>query len=140
MQTLVRRVPVAGYVIRYALKLARLTRPLHAERRTTRPEHSRLRQEIRHLGSRPAGQAESDPGCQSEALLRGRTYVAAEDVRAHGPPGHAPTESLPTTTPKLIEWPRMRLSVGCSRWFPAMASGAVDALTRSRNPGPDRPA
>ena len=82
MQTLVRKVPAAGYVIRYALKLARLTRP-HAQ--LGEPPDPNVPDFVKKYvtwGAGPrAGQNLILAG-KARALLHGRTYVAIEDVRA----------------------------------------------------------
>jgi MoxR-like ATPase len=82
MQTLVRRVPAAGYVIRYALKLARLTRPHAQHGEPPDPNVPDFVKKYVTWGAGPrAGQNLILAG-KARALLRGRTYVAIEDVKA----------------------------------------------------------
>jgi MoxR-like ATPase len=86
MQHLVRRVPAAGYVIRYALKLARLTRPRGQEGEPPDPNVPDFVKKYVTWGAGPrAGQNLILAG-KARALLHGRTYVAIEDVRAVAPP------------------------------------------------------
>ena len=61
MQSLVRKVPAAGYIIRYALKLVAAHAAARAGRRAGRPERAGLREEVRDVGCRSAGRAEPDP-------------------------------------------------------------------------------
>ena len=60
LQQIVRKVPVADHVIRYALQFARLTRRGEAAEAT----RARLRRALRELGRRPAGQPVPGAGRQ----------------------------------------------------------------------------
>ena len=82
MQGLVRRVPAAGYVIRYALKLARLTRPSAQEGEAPDPDAPDFVRKYVRWGAGPRAGQNLILAAKARALLRGRTYVAIEDVRA----------------------------------------------------------
>jgi MoxR-like ATPase len=98
MQDIVRKVPVAPYVIRYAMKFTRLTR-----------KGSRLRGPARGQAAAAAGKSQTTDvpdfvrdyvtwgagprasqflilAAKARALLHGRYYVSCEDVRAVAPP------------------------------------------------------
>jgi MoxR-like ATPase len=82
MQMLVRKVPAAGYIIRYALKLARLTRP-HGQ--DGEPVDSNVPDFIKKYvtwGAGPRAGQNLILAAKARALLHGRTYVALEDVKA----------------------------------------------------------
>ncbi|MCX7426374.1 MAG: MoxR family ATPase [Planctomycetia bacterium] len=75
MQKIVRRVPVAEHVARYAMQLARLTRP----------QQEGALDFIRDFVSWGAGPRASQYlvlGAKARAVLRGRFYASCEDVRA----------------------------------------------------------
>jgi MoxR-like ATPase len=75
MQKIVRRVPVAEHVARYAMQLARLTRP----------QQDGALDFIRDFVSWGAGPRASQYlvlGAKARAVLRGRFYASCEDVRA----------------------------------------------------------
>ena len=59
LQKIVRRVPVADHVVRYAMKLVRLTRPEDTDRRAA------VRSRLCQLGRRPAGEPISGAGGES---------------------------------------------------------------------------
>jgi MoxR-like ATPase len=75
LQRIVRRVPVADHVARYALRLARLTRPDKGEA----PEF--IRQFVR-WGAGPRASQYLVLGAKARAVLQGRYYAGCEDVRA----------------------------------------------------------
>jgi MoxR-like ATPase len=97
MQDIVRKVPVAPYVIRYAMKFTRLTR---------KPSQARVPAAAGAPAARPAASAEvpdfirdyvtwgAGPratqflilAAKARAVLHGRYYVSCEDVRAVAPP------------------------------------------------------
>jgi MoxR-like ATPase len=79
MQDLVRRVPAAGYVVKYASTLTRLTRPEGDPAGPAVPEF--VRKYVRFGAGPRAGQS-LILAAKAKALLAGRTYVAVEDVRA----------------------------------------------------------
>ncbi len=82
MQALVREVPVAPYVIRYALKMARMTRPHGATGEPPDPHTPDFVKKYVTWGAGPrAGQNLVLAG-KARALLRGRPYVAIEDIKA----------------------------------------------------------
>jgi MoxR-like ATPase len=75
MQKIVRRVPVAEHVARYAMQLARLTRP----------QQDGALDFIRDFVTWGAGPRASQYlvlGAKARAVLRGRFYASCEDVRA----------------------------------------------------------
>jgi MoxR-like ATPase len=82
MQSLVRKVPAAGYVIRYAMKLARLTRPHGQEGEAADPNVPAFVKKYVTWGAGPRAGQNLILGAKARALLRGRAYVAIEDVKA----------------------------------------------------------
>jgi MoxR-like ATPase len=78
-QRVVRRVPVADAVTRYAVKLVRSSRPVEAGA----PDF--IRQWVAYGASVRAAQA-LILGGKARALLQGRTHVTFDDVRALAPP------------------------------------------------------
>jgi MoxR-like ATPase len=86
MQHLVRRVPAAGYVIKYAMKLARLTRPRGQDGEPADPNVPDFVKKYVTWGAGPRAGQNLILAAKSRALLRGRTYVAIEDVRTVAPP------------------------------------------------------
>ncbi|HYH66438.1 MAG TPA: MoxR family ATPase, partial [Urbifossiella sp.] len=82
MQDLVRRVPAAGFVIRYALTLARLTRPGSQD---GEPADAGVPDFVRKYvtwGAGPRAGQSLILAAKARALLKGRPYVATEDVKA----------------------------------------------------------
>lgn len=75
LQALVRRVPVADQVVRYALQLSRLTR------RTGVQEPDFIQRYV-SWGAGPRASQFLILGAKARALLHGRGYVNADDVRA----------------------------------------------------------
>jgi MoxR-like ATPase len=75
MQDIVRKVPVAPYVIRYAMKFTRLTRK----------EKGAVPEFIRNYVTWGAGPRATQflvLGAKARAVLHGRYYVSCEDIRA----------------------------------------------------------
>jgi MoxR-like ATPase len=79
MQDLVRKVPVAPYVIRYAMKFTRLTRKDKSEV----PDFVR---DYVTWGAGPRATQYLVLGAKARAVLHGRYYVSCEDIRAVAPP------------------------------------------------------
>jgi MoxR-like ATPase len=79
MQEIVRKVPVAPYVIRYAMKFTRLTRKDKGDV----PEFVR---DYVTWGAGPRATQYLVLGAKARALLHGRYYVACEDIRAVAAP------------------------------------------------------
>ncbi len=75
LQRIVRRVPVADHVLRYALQLARLTRP----RDGATPEFIR---EYVSWGAGPRASQYLVLGAKARAVLQGRFFASCDDVRA----------------------------------------------------------
>ncbi len=75
LQRIVRRVPVADHVARYALSLARLTRPGH-------PDAPDFIREYVSWGAGPRASQYLILGAKARAVLHGRYCVASEDIRA----------------------------------------------------------
>ncbi|MDX1968107.1 MAG: MoxR family ATPase [Planctomycetaceae bacterium] len=75
LQNLVRRVPVADSVVRYALQFARLTR----KNATNGPEFMR---KYVSWGAGPRASQYLILGAKARALLHGRPYVSPDDIRA----------------------------------------------------------
>jgi MoxR-like ATPase len=78
MQDIVRKVPVAPYVIRYAMKFTRLTRKDKGEV----PEFVRT---YVTWGAGPRATQYLVLGAKARAVLHGRYYVSCEDIRAVAP-------------------------------------------------------
>ena len=78
LQDTVRKVPVADHVIRYALQLTRLTRTGGEAGKDT-PEFVR---EFVDFGAGPRASQYLILGGKARALLKGRTYVSTDDIRA----------------------------------------------------------
>ena len=79
MQDLVRKVPVAPYVIRYALRFTRLTR----KEKGDVPEFVK---DYVTWGAGPRASQYLILAAKARAVLHGRPYVSCEDVRAVAPP------------------------------------------------------
>ncbi len=79
LQSIVRRVPIADAVIDYALKLTRKTR-------LTTGEAPDWIKEWLQWGAGPRASQNLVLGAKAHALLQGRFYVAAEDIRAVAKP------------------------------------------------------
>ncbi len=75
MQDIVRKVPVAPYVIRYAMKFARLTRK-------DKGEVPDFIKEYVTWGAGPRAAQNLVLGAKARAVLHGRYYVSCEDIRA----------------------------------------------------------
>jgi MoxR-like ATPase len=82
MQALVRKVPAAGYVIRYAMKLARLTRPHGQDGAPADPNVPDFVRKYVTWGAGPRAGQNLILAAKARALLKGRPYVAIEDVKA----------------------------------------------------------
>ena len=88
MQDIVRKVPVAPYVIRYAMKFTRLTRKgsrvgRAGRRRRDVPDFMR---DYVTWGAGPRATQFLILAAKARAVLHGRYYVSCEDVRAVAPP------------------------------------------------------
>jgi MoxR-like ATPase len=79
MQDLVRKVPVAPYVIRYAMKFTRLTRKDKARSSAEVPDFIR---DYVTWGAGPRATQYLALGAKARAVLHGRYYVSCEDIRA----------------------------------------------------------
>jgi MoxR-like ATPase len=82
MQSLVRKVPAASYIIRYALKLSRLTRPHGQDGEPADPNTPDFVKKYVTWGAGPRAGQNLILAAKARALLRGRAYVATEDVKA----------------------------------------------------------
>src|SRR5262249_9204708 len=80
MQDIVRKVPVADYVIRYAMKFTRLTR-----KEKTRDVPDFVRDYVT-WGAGPRATQYLVLGAKARAVLHGRYYVSCEDIRAVAAP------------------------------------------------------
>ena len=76
---IVRRVPVADHIARYALRLARLSRP-------DQPEAPDFVRELVMWGAGPRASQYMVLGGKARAVLSGRSYVSREDIQAAAPP------------------------------------------------------
>jgi MoxR-like ATPase len=79
LQAIVRRVPIADHVLEYALRLSRMTR-------LTTPDAPAWVKEWLQWGAGPRASQNLVLGGKARALLQGRFYVSAEDVRAVAKP------------------------------------------------------
>ncbi len=75
LQNIVRKVPISDEVIRYVLRITRATR-------VTKPEAPQYLREWLAWGAGPRASQFLVLGGKARALLRGREYVAVEDVQA----------------------------------------------------------
>jgi MoxR-like ATPase len=75
LQRIVRRVPVADHVVRYALRLARSTRP-------NRPESPQLVRDYVSWGAGPRASQYLVLGAKARAVLQGRFSASCDDIRA----------------------------------------------------------
>jgi MoxR-like ATPase len=75
LQEIVRRVPIADHVMDYALKLTRSTR-------LTSPDAPAFVKEMLSWGAGPRASQYLVIGAKARAILKGRFYVAGEDVQA----------------------------------------------------------
>jgi MoxR-like ATPase len=75
LQNLVRRVPVARYVVGYAVKLAQATRPSH-------PHAPAFIKEWVSWGAGPRASQYLILGAKARAVLHGRFVASVEDVQA----------------------------------------------------------
>jgi MoxR-like ATPase len=75
LQKIVRRVPVADHVVRYALRLVRMTRPEQADAPGFVREYVRW-------GAGPRASQYLTLGAKARAVLHGRFYVGTDDIRA----------------------------------------------------------
>ncbi|NUQ61700.1 MAG: MoxR family ATPase [Pirellulales bacterium] len=75
LQRIVRRVPVADHVVRYALQLARLTRP-------NKGDVPGFIREYVNWGAGPRASQYLTLGAKARAVLHGRFYAGCEDIRA----------------------------------------------------------
>jgi MoxR-like ATPase len=86
MQELVLKVPAAQHVIRYAGKLARITRPKpNPGEPATTPVPDFVKKYV-SFGAGPRAGQSLILAAKARAILHGRTYVAIDDVRAVAPP------------------------------------------------------
>jgi len=86
MQDLVLRVPAAPHVIRYAGKLARLSRPKPAEGDKNAPPVPDFISKYVSFGAGPRAGQSLILASKARALLYGRTYVSIDDVRSVAKP------------------------------------------------------
>ncbi len=78
LQDMVRRVPVSDHVVRYAVAIAEATRP-------NQPKTQQYVNDFVTWGAGPRASQYLILGGKSRALLKGRFYVACEDIRAMAP-------------------------------------------------------
>ena len=79
LQKIVRRVPVADHVVRYAMQLARLTRP-------NQPGVPDFIREYVNWGAGPRASQYLTLGAKARAVLHGRFYAGCDDVRTVAAP------------------------------------------------------
>jgi len=146
LQRIVRRVPVADHVARYALALARLTRPRPSvgDRRSLAQWSALVPEFIREYVSWGAGPRASQYlvlGAKARAVLHGRYYAQSEDVDAVAYPVlrhriitnfNAEAEGIKPDdiVHRMID--TVRASIDETE-----ASGKLPAVFRSQGPGQD---
>lgn len=88
MQDIVRKVPVAPYVIRYAMKFTRLTRraPARSDASASPKEVPDFIRDYVTWGAGPRATQYLVLGAKARAVLHGRYYVSCEDIRAVAAP------------------------------------------------------
>jgi MoxR-like ATPase len=86
MQDIVRKVPVAPYVIRYAMKFTRLTRKGSQGKGGKPVEVPDFVRDYVTWGAGPRATQFLILAAKARAVLHGRYYVSCEDVRAVAPP------------------------------------------------------
>lgn len=80
-QSLVRKVPVADHVIRYAMQFARMTRIIPGSD-TQAEEVPDFIREFVSWGAGPRASQNLVLGAKARAILQGRMYVSTDDIRA----------------------------------------------------------
>ena len=80
MQRLVRKVPAAGFVIRYAMKLARLTRPGSQDGEPAAPDVPEFVKKYVTWGAGPRAGQNLILAAKARAILRGEIYVSCDDI------------------------------------------------------------
>ena len=86
MQELVLKVPAAQHVIRYAGKLARLSRPKPNPGDTDAPPVPDFIKKYVSFGAGPRAGQSLILAAKARAILYGRTYVSLDDVKSVAPP------------------------------------------------------
>ncbi len=86
MQELVLKVPAAQHVIRYAGRLARVTRPKPNPGEPVNKDVPDFVKKYVSFGAGPRAGQSLILAAKARAILYGRTYVAIDDVRAVAPP------------------------------------------------------
>jgi MoxR-like ATPase len=86
LQEIVRKVPVADHVIRYAMQFSRLTRQRPATQGGPNDNVPDFVKEYVSWGAGPRASQYLILGAKARSLLHGRAYVSTEDVRAVAPP------------------------------------------------------
>lgn len=86
MQELVLKVPAAQHVIRYAGRLARVTRPKPNPGEPANKDVPDFVKKYVSFGAGPRAGQSLILAAKARAILHGRTYVAIDDVRAVAPP------------------------------------------------------
>ncbi|MBN2474129.1 MAG: MoxR family ATPase [Pirellulales bacterium] len=133
LQRIVRRVPVADHVIRYAMQLARLTRP-------DKPDVPDFVREYVNWGAGPRASQYLTLGAKARAVLHGRFYAACDDVRAVAAPVlrhriltnfNAEAEGV-----KPDDLVRRLIDLIAVEEDEAAASGKLPEVFRSEDPGP----
>jgi MoxR-like ATPase len=86
LQEIVRKVPVADHVIRYAMQFSRLTRQRPTKQGRPDENIPDFVKEYVSWGAGPRASQYLILGAKARSLLHGRAYVSTEDVRAVAPP------------------------------------------------------
>ncbi|HEY2784065.1 MAG TPA: MoxR family ATPase [Fimbriiglobus sp.] len=86
MQDLVLQVPAAAYLVKYAARLVRATRPKPLAGETTNEVAPDFIKKYVSWGAGPRAGQSLILAAKARALLHGRTYVSGEDIRAIAPP------------------------------------------------------
>ncbi len=86
MQDLVLQVPAASYLVKYAARLVRATRPKPLAGETGPGDAPDFIKKYVSWGAGPRAGQSLILAAKARALLHGRTYVSGEDIRAIAPP------------------------------------------------------
>ncbi len=126
LQDIVRRVPISDEVIRYVLRLTRATR-------VSKPEAPQFVKDLLAWGAGPRASQYLILGAKARALLQGRYYVSAEDIRSVAHPvlrhrilTNFSAEAEGITSDKIVDRLLAEVEVNATAW---KDSGAPKVLS-----------
>jgi MoxR-like ATPase len=130
LQRIVRRVPVADHVVRYALRLVRATRP-------NRPEAPPWIRDYVTWGAGPRASQYLVLGAKARAVLQGRFAATCEDIRAVAPPvlRHRILTNFNAEADRVRPDDLVRRLIDTVAVDEDRASGKLPELFRSASPG-----